>query len=154
WVKYVATLKPEEQIAAVRDKLSALNPRLRDMEATRGDGGAVTYVRLVGADDLTPLRAFPHLTQIGCMGVALKDLQPLAGLPLKMAAFTSTAVTDLSPLRGAPLGAVSLDGNPVQDLSPLAGAPLKFLQITDTSVADLAPLEDCPLEKLSCNRSR
>ncbi|HWA97405.1 MAG TPA: SUMF1/EgtB/PvdO family nonheme iron enzyme [Pirellulales bacterium] len=104
--------------------------------------------------DLSPLRALSRLTSLWCEGrggrVALRDISPLAGLPLTKLSLFQTSVADLSPLRGMPLEMLAVQVTPVSDLSPLAGMPLTDLNCSTTKVADLSPLRGMKLTILRC----
>jgi len=73
---------------------------------------------------------------------AVRDISPLAELPLVVVDLSETQVTDLSPLRGKPLEVVYLSHVPVEDISPLEGAPIRELNLLRTRVRDLTPLRD------------
>lgn len=74
----------------------------------------------------------------------LRDLGPLAGLPLVDLRLGSTAVTNLQPLAGMPLKSLDLSNTPIADLSPLQGIKtLESLILANCpSVADLSPLKN------------
>ena len=97
--------------------------------------------------DLSPLAGLP-LTSLH-FGGAPFDLKPLAGMKLKT---LSIHCADLSPLKGVPLESLDIGG--ASDLSPLHGMPLKRLTIGRYSpVSDLSPLKGMPLEVLHLDRS-
>lgn len=79
---------------------------------------------------------------------ALRDIGPLAGLPLTKLDLRECGVSDLGPLRGMRLEGLALENTPVADLRPLRGMPLRVLHLNDTPVEDISPLEDSPLEML------
>jgi hypothetical protein len=58
----------------------------------------------------------------------LKDLSPLAGMPLKEFGCWSTPVSDLTPLKGMSLTTLKVPNTPVKDLSVVAGMPLERLE--------------------------
>jgi len=87
----------------------------------------------------------------------VKDLKPLAGMPLATLDLTCplTAtpyeLSDISPLKGMPLVALSLSNAVhVRDVSPLEGMPLTRLYMQNLiNVTDLTPLKDLPLTALN-----
>src|SRR5690606_26777310 len=58
-------------------------------------------------------------------GTPVKDLSPLAGLPLRQLFLEETRVADLAPLADMPLEQLYLSNTQVTDLSPLAGMSLQ-----------------------------
>jgi formylglycine-generating enzyme required for sulfatase activity len=94
---------------------------------------------------------------------ALRDISPLAGLPLVGLDLSQTSVDDLSPLRGMQLGWLQVNrwsgydpvGDGVEDLTPLKGMPLVSLGLGHQWLArDLSPLQGCPLRILSLGGTR
>jgi hypothetical protein len=95
--------------------------------------------------DLSPLAGLP-LTNLSLAGM-YSNIRPLKGMPLKQLSFGGTPETDLSPLKGMPLEVLELGG--AKNLSPLAGLPLKRLVSGHYSkISDLSPLKGAPLESL------
>jgi len=89
------------------------------------------------------------------MGEKVRHLERLQGLPLSSLDLTScTALRDLTPLAGMPLTALHLANTQVADLTPLAGMKLTFLNLDGTRVPDLTPLEGMPLQSLYLNVCR
>ena len=97
-----------------------------------------------------------ELTWLRCSECPVKDLKPVARLPLVVFFCENTKVADLEPLKGAPLEALRLSCDPkfikgvspVADLSPLAEMKLTSLTLENTSVKDLKPLTGQPLDLL------
>jgi serine/threonine protein kinase/formylglycine-generating enzyme required for sulfatase activity len=155
WVKDVQALPAEKQVEAVSQKLMEWNPGF-DGKVT-GHGGKGTpkiengVVTQLGFDnehgtrnvtDLSPLRALRGLNWLWC-GLApgqLKDLSPLAGMPLVNLLCPYTKISDLSPLAGMKLEVLDCAATPVSNLSPLTGMPLGLLGISDTQVSDISIL--------------
>ena len=79
----------------------------------------------------------------------LRDLSPLAGMPLTWLWLGSSLVTNLTPLRGMQLHYLVLGNCPASDLRPLTGMPLTFFHAYGPNVADLAPLRGMKLTELS-----
>jgi hypothetical protein len=100
--------------------------------------------------DLSPLAGMPVKTLV-IFGCPVKDLSPLAGMPLEYAWIGATEARDFSPLKGAPLKDLNLSVSAVTDLSFVKGMPLKSLDVSVTDegrITDLTPLEGMQLEKL------
>jgi Leucine-rich repeat (LRR) protein len=70
---------------------------------------------------------------------------PLTSLNL----FGCRELRDLAPLAAMPLTTLDLGGTQVADLSPLRGMKLTTLNCYQTQVSDLAPLEGMPLTSLN-----
>ncbi|MEX0701265.1 MAG: hypothetical protein WD069_04145 [Planctomycetales bacterium] len=98
------------------------------MAAIASDGGRITVVSLRDA--------------------GIRDIRPLAGLPLVALDLTGLPVADLAPLEGMPLEELFLNDTPVADLSPLAGMRLRRLELRNTRVTDIRPLAGMPLASL------
>jgi formylglycine-generating enzyme required for sulfatase activity len=81
----------------------------------------------------------------------VKDLSPLAGMPLTELSIGGTLVSDLSPLAGMKLTVLGCNDTVVGDLKPLEGMPLKVLWCQNTRVTDLSPLKGAPLQELRCD---
>ena len=175
WLKQVAVLPDvPQQTAAVAKKLQELNPEFDGKVANAGTSG----IQIISDKifDLSPLRAWPGLKEVMCVGNAqalaklsdlspltglkltslqcyrtqVSDLSPLAGMPLTRLFVGETNVTDLTPLRKMSLTELSINTTQVRDLSPLRGMPLTFLECYGTAVSDLTPLRGMPLATLRC----
>ncbi len=159
WMKQVAALDAEAQVAAVSKKLQELNPEFDGKEQHSIEAGEVTSLTLTGSRiaDLSPVRALTKLVTLDCYSegwVDLADLSPLAGMQLSVLKCGGAPVTDLSPLVGMPLTHLSLGNTQVADLTPLAGLKLSYLDIHNTAVASLSPLKGLPLKELDCSHTR
>ncbi|HWA98804.1 MAG TPA: protein kinase [Pirellulales bacterium] len=160
WMRGVAKLSPEEQVAAVGKKLQELNFGFDGKLSPRIANGQVQRIALETkqVSDLSPLRAFPGLIELDCPGTggnAVADLSPLAGLPLKNLICKHSQVSDLSPLRGMPLTTLIIPNSQVSDLAPLKGMPLSALDVRSTPLADITPLVECKsLTMLSLSGTR
>ncbi|MBT7303812.1 MAG: SUMF1/EgtB/PvdO family nonheme iron enzyme, partial [Victivallales bacterium] len=147
---------PESRLLAVEEAMRKANPGATGLalEVSGVPGGV--GVRLVCQEggssqirDISPLASLP-LRMLEARGTAISDLAPLRGLPLRFLDLTSSAVEDLSPLERAPITVLKIAETPVRDLAPLRGMPLRFLHLYHCkAVGDLAPLEGLPLEHLS-----
>ena len=145
WVKTVAALPPEEQLKAVSQKLTELNPGF-DGRMTGYDGkgeptilaGAVTQLGFMAGDviDISPLQALVGLKAFSCFGgpsgSTLTDLSPLAGMQLTMLKCGGLLLSDLSPPRGMPLTYMECGYTRLSDLSPLKGMRLTYLGLSRT----------------------
>lgn len=159
----VAKLPPEQQVEAVRQKLMEINPGFDGTNVShRIDRGNVVqfgYVSTAPEIDIWPIRALSRLKELSCSTPGsqgkrgVRDLSPLAGLPLTYLDCNNTNVSDLSPLAGMQLGYLNCNQTNVIDLTPLKGMPLGNLACGFTEVSDLSPLEGMPLRSLACHNS-
>ncbi len=158
FIREVAALPPEEQVARVVAKLKELNPGYDGNEEHRIENGqvAMLMIRNTTITDISPVKALTGLKDLDFRGEApnrkspLVDLAPLRGLSLRVFNCTMSEVTDLRPLQGMQLTYLSCSITGVADLTPLKGMPLSNLQIVDTPVSDLSPLRAMPLTRLRC----
>ena len=98
--------------------------------------------------DLSPLAEMPlKMLTLECPQVT--DLTPLRGMPLEDLKTVGLSVTNLSPLQGMPLQKLNISLMPVTDLTPLTGMQLSKLLMTATKVGDLSPLRGMPLKILA-----
>jgi internalin A len=112
-------------------------------------GGKIVAMDLRGTrvKDLTPLAGLP-LRQLFLEETNVSDLAPLAGMPLEQLYLSSTQVTDLSPLAGMSLQELNLVGTPIEDLTGLVDVEVGTLWIPQTKVSDLSPLAGKSLASL------
>lgn len=103
---------------------------------------AETHIR-----DLAPLANLPVI-HLNLWHTRIHSLKPLTGMPLEELYIAFTTVTDLAPLAGMPLKALTAAYSPVTDLTPLKGMPLHYLYLSATRVTDLAPLKGMQLQGL------
>ena len=105
--------------------------------------------------DLTPLAAMPGMADLECVGKhgdrgKLVSLEPLRGLRLWQAGFSNQPVRDLSPLAGMPLRSLWLSGIDADDFGPVYGLEeLRVLHLTSTRAGarvDADRLLKMPLE--------
>jgi Leucine-rich repeat (LRR) protein len=177
FLRFVAVLPPEQQVARVMESLKQLNPGFDGAETHNIEGGHVTDLSFssAGVKDITPLRALSRLRRLTCAGTnnartladlsplkgtsleyldcsysQVSDLTPLKGMPLQHLNCGASRVADLSPLRVAPLIHLNLWTTPVADLSSLAGSSLRWLNCKGTRVTDFSPLSSTPLKELHC----
>ncbi|MCX6906476.1 MAG: SUMF1/EgtB/PvdO family nonheme iron enzyme, partial [Verrucomicrobia bacterium] len=158
FIREVAALPAEQQVARVVAKLKELNPGYDGQETHRIADGKVEELLISagGVTDISPVRALAGLKKFLCDGTyqqvgSLSDLSPLRGLKLHYCFLAFTQVSDLSPLQGMPLVDVNCKGTRVRDLSPLKGAALTALDCSLTQVTDLLPLNGMPLTRLYCD---
>ncbi|MFO0879484.1 MAG: protein kinase [Gemmataceae bacterium] len=112
----------------------------------------VTAARRVGIRDLTPLAGLP-LTQLHLQSCPISDLRPLASLKLETLNINRTNVSDLTPLKGMPLKRLDIGYTAVTDLAPLAGMKLSHLNtLPYTPVSEIGVLAGMPLEELGVGR--
>jgi Leucine-rich repeat (LRR) protein len=163
FLREVAALPAEQQVACVVAKLKELNPgfdpAVAEVKHTIENGKVATlFFRAFGVTNISPLRALSGLERLNCIGVPgkyspLAELSPLRGMALKDVNFYGTDVCDLSPLKGMPLYRITCSHTQVADLSPLEGMQLKILQCYETKIRDLSPLRGMPLFSLYCHQT-
>ncbi len=129
WMRDVAAMPAEQQLAAVSQKLVELNPGFDGKFGhSRIENGDLIELQFVShaVTNISPVRALPKLAALSCDGIGGRGI-----------------LRDLSPLKGLKLTRLELQGTQVSDLSPLRGMPLSGLAVYDTRVSDLSPLADC-----------
>jgi hypothetical protein len=162
FIKEVAALPAEQQVARVVGKLKQLNPGYDGKESHKIEKGRVVGLIFKSAalENLSPIRAFGKLDFLICSGEGcptrcpFSDLAVVKGLPLQVLNCNATSVADLSPLRGMQLAQLVVVGTYVTDLAPLQGMPVNLLHIALTKVSDLSPLRGAPLTMLWCFGTR
>jgi tRNA A-37 threonylcarbamoyl transferase component Bud32 len=101
WLAMVADLSPADRAAAVREKLTALNPRSAGIPVfTTDTAGEVTGVSVSGTGlaDLSPLRGLPGLVRLNAAHDPALDATTLRGLLLTELDVTGHPTIDLSEL--------------------------------------------------------
>jgi internalin A len=86
---------------------------------------------------------------VGIRDPALKDISPLADLPIANLELVQCPVKDIGPLKGMKLTQLYLEETPVEDLGPLKDMPLMKLYLSNTKVKDLGPLKGSPVQELN-----
>lgn len=79
----------------------------------------------------------------------VRNIKPLAGLPLRALDLGMTQVDDLTPLTGMQLQRLDLENTPVVNLAPLQGMPLQILKMQKTKVTEFSVLKGMPLKQLN-----
>ena len=123
---------------------------LTPLARTRIQRCTIYHVKLVR--DLAPLAGLP-LIRFTCVGTQVHDLRPLAGMKLTAVGVALSPIADLAVLKGMPLDSVDVDNTAVSDLAPLAGAPLKLLRAHGTRITSIAPLRGMALEGLEISQT-
>ncbi|MDB5336939.1 MAG: stkP 3 [Planctomycetaceae bacterium] len=165
WMKDVAALPAEQQVAAVRNKLVELNPEFdgtlsnpwnASLPPTPVDGKIVELtIDTDKVTDLSPLRAFPELSVLACSAkknpARQLDLSPLRGTKVTSLR-CSQELVDYSTLRGLKLTTFACYGPGNTNLTPLSGLPLQNLALSGNwFVENLQPLKRMPLTVFSCD---
>jgi len=148
------TLSPRAITALPDGTLSVSLPRatvvLDSLEPLRGL--PISQLFLYGQDrvrDLAPLAKLP-LTHLTIPGVPATDWTPVLGLRLRVLAAAGTGLKDPALLRDMPLESLDLDGAGLANLAPLARMPLKELRLRGCdALSDLTALQLLPLEVLA-----
>ncbi|MBM4041706.1 MAG: DUF1080 domain-containing protein, partial [Planctomycetes bacterium] len=140
---------PEEVLHAA---LKGKNPDYTGQGKWKAVGANLEDMVLKGCNvaDLSPLKGMKITGQLDCAQNRIRDLGPLAGMPLSHLVCSQNQIADLSPLKGMGLLVLSCAANQVADLAPLDGMKLQWLDCAGNRVRDIAPLKGMPLERLDC----
>ena len=141
FVKEVAALPAEQQVARVVAELKKLNPEFDGREKHRIEGNDAVDLEIsaVNVTDISPVRAMRKLRRFVCLASTdgkkrskLSDLTPLQGLSLTELRVPGCDVSDLSVVRGMPMDHLGILHTRISDLSPLQGAPLTVINCDET----------------------
>lgn len=101
WIASVQKMTVEKQVEAIAAKLKELNPEY-DGQYTLENGGALA-LKSVKISNLSPLRAASQVRSIAFIGdwnlARITNIEPLAGLEVKVLRMPLLKVADLSPLK-------------------------------------------------------
>jgi hypothetical protein len=144
-----------ERAAQAIRKANPGQPEVRCTFAVTADGVDMNLAHNEALRDLAPLAGLPirRLDLTGSGNVS--SLKPLADLPIRSLVLAECPVADLAPLEGLPLEELDLSLVSKQfavtptDLRPLAGMPLRKLTLVYRTVADLTPLKGMALSALT-----
>ncbi|MCX6900052.1 MAG: SUMF1/EgtB/PvdO family nonheme iron enzyme [Verrucomicrobia bacterium] len=162
FVREVAALPAEQQVARVVAELKKLNPDFDGKEKHKIEGSDVSELEIsaLNVTDISPVRALTKLRRFVCIASTdgkkrskLCDLTPLQGLSLTELRVPGCDVSDLSPVAGMPLSHLGIGHTRVSDLSPLKGAPLDTLMAQGVPLQDLSPLRGAPLTTIWCDEA-
>jgi serine/threonine protein kinase len=139
-------------------QLALLNTNVTDLSPLRGIPLRrlvikFSYVRESGhyastIRDISPLAQMP-LDYLYITGCDFKDLRPLKGMRLTFLQIDGNEqLTNIDALKGMPLTRLSLYARKVTDFSALRGLPLTTLYLTGGHLSDLTPLRGMPLKEL------
>lgn len=141
----------EQRVALARAQLTKAWPRLpASAVSALPDGTVQVSIRpaTLEIDTLEPLRGLP-VTILDVGGQKrIRDISPLASLPLTGLYAWSAPIQDLSPLRGMKLTRVSLSGVPLTDFTLFAGMRLEYVDLSAPALQDLDPFVGMPLREL------
>jgi Leucine-rich repeat (LRR) protein len=162
WLKRVAELSAEEQLAAVKAELIKRNPDFDGQIDFKVDKDGTLSTLSFATDqiaDISPVRALRGLRSLTCKGSGpgkgkLAKLVPLTGMKLFSLHCGNNPIDDLLPLRGIPLTHLTIDGTLISELSPLRGMKLTHLFATRTKLTDLSPVEGMKLQVVTCGETR
>lgn len=122
---------------------------VRDISALKGMRLQHLSCYKAPVQGIAALEKMTSLRYLDLRETTIKDLTPLAGMPLDILRLADTQITDISPLQGAPLNIeLDLSGTKVSNLDALRGAPLQLLNLSKTEVSSVAPLAGMPLKVL------
>jgi len=139
--------KTEDELHAA---LRAANPDYTGEAQVKTKDGKIVEVRMdsCGIRNLSPLAGMP-LTFLYCDRNRIEDLSPLEGTAIASLTCRGNRISNLSPLRDLPLTSLNCTRNPIKDLSPISNLHLELLRFEDTDVTDLTPLAKMRLEAVS-----
>jgi serine/threonine protein kinase/Leucine-rich repeat (LRR) protein len=160
WMRSVAAMPADEQVAAVIKELQKRNFGFDGKVTPRIEKGVVTGISFISDNvtDISPLRALSGLAALSCDGSGpgkgrLFDLSPIQGMPLTRLTFGNTLVSNISPLQEMKLAYLGLGGTKVSDVSALRGMPLGYLGGSETLISDVSPLRGMHLTYLALSGS-
>jgi len=104
---------------------------------------ATAFVRPYGANRLT--QDSRGLLKVNLADTNVRDLTPIAGMPIVYLNLWHTPTSTITPLAGMPLEELYVAYTNVGDLQPLSGMPLKSLTAAYSTVSDITPLQGLPL---------
>lgn len=161
WVKKTSGLKAEDQVAAFRDKMKELNPKLDASDAAlriEVKNGVVTSATIpaYAATTVAPVAVFRDLEKLTVSGrpgyhSKVSDVSALRGMTrLRELNLAATAVADLAPLAELPIEKLYLSGTEVESLAPLKKMPLKEVELpTGVEAEELEVLKGKPMTYFS-----
>ncbi len=109
------------------------------------EGLSLTRLHLIDNKELknlTPLAGMP-LQQLSLSPFSGTDLSPLKDAPLEDLSCMFSPISDVSLLRGMRLVRLNLEGSPVTNVTSLRELPLTFLGLAQTPVSDVSSLAEC-----------
>jgi len=149
---------------SVRNLLHMRNRHLESwaLDIEQNDEGEPVAVHIRGgrAGDITPLaevktlRRFRYQPQRRGPHAPLKDISPLAGLPIEELWIENAKLSNIEPLRDMPLKWLRLPRTKVRDLTPLKGMPLERLDLSETRIFDFGKLAGLPLKHLDLSQTQ
>lgn len=172
WRDSVAAMGVTDQIAAVRNRMRQLNPKLNAealiFEVTDGVVTVVKHQQTENLVDLSPFVALRGLkeisirantgaeidlsplkdlalTKLDMLGHSVRNLEALSGTPLEWLGLWGWRGEDLSALKGMKLKGGNFGWSRVKDLEPLRGMQLEYLCMNFSEIEDLTPLAGMPL---------
>jgi serine/threonine protein kinase len=146
-------LGAEQRANVVKDHLDALLGRDRYRLDIDGTGVLTVDLKGTAIRDIEPLRGLP-IDALDLTQTNVTNLEPITGLKLVRLWISNTDVADLTPLRGMPLRMFGAWYTKVSDVTPLRGAPLEWTNLTSASVTDFAPLDGVTLKQVEMQNSR
>ena len=125
----------------------------------QGTTGSYLHTLSLGLTPITGvsyLAKYRSLRNIFLNATLVRDISPLADLPLQSLHINDTRVLDIEPLsKCVSLRNFSMKGTLVSDISPLSKLSLDTLDIDVSDVIDISPLENMTsLTNLSMNRTK
>ena len=115
------------------------------------DGLVVDLSGQPGLGSLEALGMF-SIVSLKLAGSRLRDLAPLANLPLVELDLTDCKYVALKPLVGLPIRRLHLANTPIRYLKDVAPFPLVYLDLSGTRVNDLRPLAGKRIRELRLER--
>gem|GEM_PF-3483817 len=132
-----------------------LRAPVHDLEPLRG--APLRYLRCEGfAGNEKPPAQRPPLVSLAFLqgnstlkalsvaGNAIRDLSPLAGIPLMYVDVADNMVKDISPLANSSVDFINCDNNQIESIAPLSGQRLGVLLCDKNPITDYAPYLSFP----------
>jgi serine/threonine-protein kinase len=155
--------QPYEYWKRVLEKTEILKAMERNRRTLQQNPDGTLNLNLfqLSIKDITPLAGMP-LKRLDLSGARIEDLTPLKGMPLEWLCLIGASIAhkDFSPLKGeravtpVKLKSLNIAGCGVKDLSSLEGLPLIELNLQSDPVRDLTPLKGMKLENLNLANCR
>ncbi len=131
--------------------------RIQIKEGRSGEVISVTVIRAPELSDLSALASLKSLQEFNYVGhryhvARIRDLTPLAELPLVSLRMSSTKVVSVEPIKSmVRLKHLSMTQCPLKDISPLRDLKLESIDLSGTKVFDFSNIKRMPLKSFAAN---
>ncbi len=133
----------------LREALQKLNPGvpLDKCRIAIKDGKWEIDFKAQGVKDISPLAGLP-ISGLSLYGTNITDIGALKGAPIKYLNLSGLKLNDYSVLKGMPIDVLTLMGSSMKDLSVINKDTIRNLLITYSPVEDISPLKGAQISKL------